>query len=191
MEKNNVVIKSDEETTITKVPSNGPVAITDNAGASSAVAEKKSSKKVEVDSDILTKVMDELAALRKQVGEVESTSSQDQIRKIEALRATGKLVKSVKLRSYLLDGEPLLVLGWKTVRDDVWVADGKLHENQIIGLYLENAKEKETPLAEFTRNSKYVAYEVIKEGKLNNGETEFTVLLGDGKELTINSKFVN
>lgn len=176
---NNVVIKTDEETVIKK----------EEPKVIPKVEEKK--KKVEVDADVLSKIMEEMSDLRKQVNQVESTSSQDQVRKLEALRATGKLVKSVKIRSYLRDGIEIMVLGWKTVRDDVWVADGKLHENQIIGVFFADGKEKETPLAEFTRNTKYYSYEVIKEGRLNNGEVEFTVILNDGKEVTINSKFVN
>ena len=148
---------------------------------------KSKTTKVEVDVDVLKNLLDKVAVLEEKTNQIEQTSSQDQIRKIEALRAQGKLVKSVKVRRF--DGG--LVLGWKTLRDNVWVADGKLHEEQDIEVYMDDGTKKETTLLRFGRTVQYESYEVLKEARTGAGEIEFTLMLPDGRELVVNSKYVN
>lgn len=148
---------------------------------------KEGEDKVEVSATVLKDLLDKIATLEQRTKEFEQTAPEDQIRKLDALRATGKLIKSVKVRR--LDGE--LVIGWKIVKDEVWVADGKLHELQELEIYFQNGKKKNMPLLQFSRNVLYESYEVIKEAKTQTGELEFTFMLSDGKEVTINSKYVN
>ncbi len=145
------------------------------------------SKKIEVDEDVLNKILSELSELKEKTNDFEKTASQDQIRKIEALRASGKLVKAVKIRRFADE----LVIGWKVTRDRVWVADKQLHEEQDVLVYLNNGTEVQTSLREFTRGAEYEAYEVIGETKTFNGEMEFTVMIEGGNKLIINSKYVN
>lgn len=166
-------------------PQSNPV-ISQDAGETKAES-KKEKNTVEVDASVLETLLQKVADLEKGQKELESTSSQDQIRKIEALRASGKLVKAVKIRRF----ENKLVTGWKMVKDEVWVADGKLHEEQIFKVFFEDGKDKEVGQIQFTRGCLYESFEVIKEGKTNSGEVEFTVILPDGKELVINNKYVN
>ena len=150
------------------------------------VKENKSNK-VEVDVDVLQGLIKQVADLEKKTNQIEQTASQDQIRKIEAMRASGKLVKAVKIRRY----NNKLVLGWRVIRDEVWLADGKLHEKQDIEVFLDDGTSAETSLLQFTRACLYETYEVIKESKTATGDLEFVIMLNGGKELTINTKYVN
>ena len=91
----------------------------------------KSEKKVEISEVVLNKILTDMADMKKQIGEHEQTASQDQVRKIEALRATGKLVKSVKLNYY----EGKAVISWRSTHDDVFVDNaGKEHSVQTTEL---------------------------------------------------------
>jgi hypothetical protein len=156
-------------------------------GTSTPAKAESPKKKVEVDADLLESLIKDIAELKGKQNEFEQTAPQDQLRKIEALRASGKLVKSVKVRRF----EGVLVLGWKVVEDRVWVADGKLNEIQNIEVYAEDGKVLQTSLLQFGRSCLYEPYEVIKESKTADGSIEFVIILSDGKELTINSKYVN
>lgn len=142
---------------------------------------------VEVSKDVLDSILREISELKTKTEQYEQTASQDQIRKIEAMRASGKLVKSVKLRRF----EGKLVLGTKLIRDEVWVADGKLHENQVYEIYFDDGSTNSMSLIQFERGCTYESYEVIKESKTATGDLEFTVMLRDGREMVVNSKFVN
>jgi hypothetical protein len=109
-------------------------------GTSTPAKAESPKKKVEVDADLLESLIKDIAELKGKQNEFEQTAPQDQLRKIEALRASGKLVKSVKVRRF----EGVLVLGWKVVEDRVWVADGKLNEIQNIEVYAEDGKVLQT-----------------------------------------------
>lgn len=143
--------------------------------------------KIEVDKDIFDRILTEIADLKQKTSEYEKTASQDQIRKIEALRASGHLVKSVKLRHF--NGK--LVVGWKMTKDNVWVADGRLHEVQEMDVFYDDGSKESTTLLQFTRGTSYKTYEVLKEAKTSIGEVEYTVDAGGGKELVVLNKFVN
>lgn len=167
------------------IPSVPPV-VTQTEKAPEAVKNDKK-KMIEVEASVIEQILAELSELKSKTSDYEKTASQDQIRKIEALRASGKLVKSVKIRRFADE----LVIGWKVTRDRVWVADRQLHEEQDVIVYLNNETEVESTLREFTRGTEYEAYEVIGETKTFNGDMEFTVMIEGGKKLIINSKFVN
>lgn len=160
----------------------------DIQAASPAEKEAPKSTKVEVEADVLNRLLEWVQDLETKMSEYEKTASQDQIRKIEALRAQGKLVKSVRVHKH----ENQHVLGWKITRDDVWVdSNGKLNEFQEVELFLEDGKTAKMSLLQFTRSTQSQSYEVIKEAKTALGDIEFTVDVGGGKELTILGKFVN
>ncbi len=144
-------------------------------------------KMVEVDAEVLKGILERLNTVEQRAGEFEQTASQDQIRKIEGLRAQGKLVKSVKIRRY--NGK--LILGWATTEDSVWVADGKLHEVQKLDLFFEDATKENVTLKQFTSGASYEPYEVLKESKTMTGEIEYTLILPGGKNIIIMEKYVN
>lgn len=145
------------------------------------------SNKVEVDASVLQNILAELNDLKTKQGQLEQTASQDQIRKIEQMRASGKLVKAVKIRR--IDGK--IVLAWKMVTDDVYYADGKVYEKQEYEVTFEGGEKKVVDIREFTRKGQYESYEVIKEAKLANGTIEYTLQMADGKELVILETYVN
>ena len=129
-----------------------------------------------------------IADLEKSIGEVESTASQDQIMKIERLRASGKLVKAVRLNFF----DELLVISWKPTIDDVYIDNtGKEISVQKTQLTFLDGTQREVPQIDFTRKKLQRQYEVIEEGKDQNGNINFKVLMEGGKEVTINSIFVN
>lgn len=147
----------------------------------------KKSDKVEIDKTVLDNILSKLSELEGKTKEFESTASQDQIRKIEALRASGKLVKSVKVRRF--NGK--LVLAWKMTKDQVWVADGKLHEVQEMDVHYDDGEVESTTLLQFTRGVTYESYEVIEEAKTADGYTKYVVDAGGGKRLEVKSNFIN
>lgn len=155
--------------------------------ATTTISESPKEQKVEVSREFLDTILRELKDVKEAQAQYEQTATQDQIRKIEALRASGKLVKSVKLRRF----ENKLVIGWKIIEDKVWVQDGKLNEVQTVKIFFDDMSNVDTTLLNFTRGTLYEPYEVIRESRLGNGDTEFTVMLDGGKEVVINSKYVN
>ncbi len=144
-------------------------------------------KMIEVDANVLQNLLDRLADVENKTGEFEKTASQDQIRKIEALRAQGKLVKSVKVRRY--NGK--FVLAWAVTEDNVWVADGKVYEVQKLDLFFDDNSKENITLAQFTRGALYESYEVLKEARTADGNIEYTLILPGGKNLVIMEKYVN
>lgn len=151
------------------------------------VVASKKDKMVEISETVLTKLLNDVADMKKQVGEIESTSSQDQVRKIEALRATGKLVKSVKLNYF----EGKAVIEWRSTHDDVFVDNtGKEHVLQNTEITFVDGTTKELSQIEFARRKTAQVYEVIAETK-KDGRLFFTLLLDGGEELLIDSNYIN
>lgn len=145
------------------------------------------SKKVEVDADVLKGILDRLKEVESKTSEFEQTASQDQIRKIESLRAQGKLIKAVKVRRF----EGKLVVGWRTTEDKVWFADGKLNEIQMRDIFFEDGSKVNTSEVQFSRGCTYESYEVLKEAQTATGAIEYTLLLPDGKQMVILHTYVN
>lgn len=112
--------------------------------------------------------------------------------KIEELRRAGKLVKSVKVRQ--VNGR--FVRAWKTVKDEVYKdQEGKLIENQIVGLYLMEEEGDDTyiemNLRQWAVVPAYIPCEITRESRESNGELYFTVRTNDGLEFQIGSTYVN
>lgn len=148
---------------------------------------KSPKKKVEIDADVLDSILKDLANLKEGQQQIEQTASQDQIRKIEALRASGKLVKAVKIRHF--DNKPML--GWKMTKNNVWVANGKLNEEQEYEVFFEDGSSVLMDITNFTRNAVYKSFEVLSEARTSAGDLMYTVAMEGGKQLVINSKYVN
>lgn len=166
---------------------NAPVVNPANASPSPS-GNAKEEETVTVSKAQFEQLLADMASMKKAQTELEGTASQDQIRKLDALRASGRLVKAVKIRKF--NGK--LVIGWQVIVDEVYMSpEGKLIEDQKLKLFFEDATTFDTSLIQFSRISLYESYEVVKESKNAMGEMLFTVQLADGKELEINSKFVN
>ena len=123
----------------------------------------------------------------------EKTAPQDQIARIEALRRSGKLVKSVKIR-YILDREADVkkaVVAWKMVKDEVWFEGSVLKENQVVKVWFDDKSTKEMNQRDFVRFVEYMPYDVISETKDENGNMFYTIRNKEGQELVIGSQYVN
>lgn len=112
--------------------------------------------------------------------------------RIEELRRSGKLVKSVKVRQ--VNGK--FVRAWKTVKDEVYKdQDGKLIENQIVGLYLMEEEGDDTyiemPLRQWAVVAAYISCDIMRESRESNGDLYFTVVTREGQEFQIGATYVN
>ena len=153
-------------------------------------------KTVAVPESVLKDILDRMENQQKQIAdlkdaqkEYEQTASQDQILKIEKLRASGKLVKSVRLNYY----DNNLITEWKSTADDVYIETGTGKEISVqkTKLTYADGKTVEIPQIDFARRKMQRQYEVIKEGKNREGDMLYTVMTEGGKEVEINGRFVN
>jgi len=153
-------------------------------------------KKVEIPETVLKDILDRLDNLKEEnerikesQSQYEQTASQDQIAKIEKLRASGKLVKAIRLNFY----DNNLVTGWQSIADDVYIetGTGKEISLQKTRLTYADGKTAEMPQLEFARRKMQRQYEVIKEGKDRDGNMLYTVMTEGGKEVEIDGRFVN
>ena len=159
------------------------------------VDETPRAKTVEVPETVLKDILDRMENYQLQISELkeaqkeyEQTASQDQILKIEKMRASGKLVKSVRLNYY----DNNLVVGWKSTADDVYIdTTGKEIAVQKTKLKFSDGKEVERPQIDFMRRKMQRQYEVIKEGKDREGMMLYTVMTEGGKEVEVDGRFVN
>lgn len=142
---------------------------------------------VEVPKTAFDEMMARLAALEKAQKEVEAAQDQKTASKIEQMRKDGKLVKDVKVRRL----ENSLVIGWRTVSDDVYFADGKLIEKQEVEVWLDGGAKKILTMRQWATLPVYEKMEVKKESRDENGEIVYGLLGSDGKEVEINVKYIN
>lgn len=175
-----------------------PIVLQQNSTGGNGPAPKvnKEEETVAVPRDFLESIKEtleknriEIAELRKGQGELEKTASPDQIRKIEALRASGKLVKSVKIS--VIDGK--LVETWQSTADEVYIdhALGKEVSRQMTKITFFDGKSTEYSQIDFARRKSLKEFEVIEEAKNREGELILTVMADDGKEIKINSRYIN
>lgn len=147
----------------------------------------KKDEEVTLSKAAFDEMMLRIAGLEKSQKEIESVQDQKQQDKIERMRREGKLVKDVKVRKV----ENQIVIGWKTLMDEVYFADGKLIENQKVEIWLEDGKKLELTQRQWASLPVYQKMEVKKESRDENGEISYTLLGSDGKELEISTKYIN
>lgn len=150
----------------------------------------KKGKTIEVDSETLQTVLDRVAKLEQDNQILREASDQKRLSRVEEMRLQGKLVKTVKLNT--IDGQ--IIVGWKTVKDDVYFdAEGRLHETQVYDIYFfdKTIEPKQVDIRGFNRLITKVDAEVLEEGKDRDGNTNFTVMTKDGREIKLDAKFVN
>lgn len=96
--------------------------------------------------------------------------------------------KYINLRS--IDGK--IILSWSDMNTNIVEknANGAWYEDQSTTITFEDGTKTELTYAIFSRRYAQVSAKVIEE-TLKNGELLFGVVLEDGREIKINSKFVN
>lgn len=152
--------------------------------------EPKKKGTIEIDEDVLSKLLRRVDKLEDDNKILREVADKNRLGRVEELRAQGKLVKSVNLNTY----EGKVIIGWKKIKDDVYQdQQGRLHEDQIVGLIFEGEKGvgKEMDIRSFSRLLVKIPCEVIEEGKDKEGNINFTVQTKDGRTIKIDSKFVN
>jgi len=144
---------------------------------------------VTISKDVLDNILNKLTDLEAGQKEFEQTASKDQMQKIEKLRASGKLVKKVKIAKY----QGRQVKSWKTTIDEVHIdpSTGKEISKQEMKLTFFEGKEVTLKQLDFARLKTLESFEVIKQAKTADGEVELTVLGDTGEEIVINKKYVN
>jgi len=153
----------------------------------------KSKKTVEVDAEVLQKLVDTVENQKQDIEDLKQAADVGRLNRIQAARNQGKLVKKAKVSTW----QGKIVIGWSKVKDDVYFDEaGKLHEDQQIKLFLLGAgdKKEETeamPYRNFARVTQKIEGEVIRESKDQEGRVEFTIMLSDGREVTLPIVFAN
>lgn len=158
-------------------------------------ASRAAAKKDEGDDELVSVPKKTLDAVLKRLDTLEddnkllkSVADKGRMARVEALRAQGKLVKSVRIGKM---GERF-VIGWKLIKDDVhFDNEGKLVEDQIIKVFFEDKSELEMNVRNFANSMERIEGEVTMEGKDRDGNIMLTVLLPDGKEISISQNFIN
>lgn len=136
----------------------------------------------------LEKLLDRVEKLEKDNEILKEVQDKSKLQRVSELRAAGKLVKNVNLN--VLMGK--IIVGWRKVKDDVYLDEqNRIHEEQVIEVIFEDKSKKELDYRSFSRLNSKLKGEVIAEKKDRDGNTNFTVLLPDGKEIDIDIKFVN
>ena len=175
----------DEGTDVSGKPNGEPL-----VSVSAEPAKPKKGKTIEVDAETLQTVLDRVSKLEQDNQILREAADQKRLGRVEELRLQGKLVKTVKLNT--IDGQ--IIVGWKTVKDDVYFdAEGRLHETQIYEIYFfdKTVEPKQVDIRGFNRLITKVDAEVLEESKDRDGNTNFTVMTKDGREIKLDSKFVN
>lgn len=155
-------------------------------------------KKVEVDADVLERLVGGYESLQQKVKDLEGAADIGRLARIQALRAEGKLVKNAKLSLY----EGAVVLGWVTVKDDVYTDErGVIHEDQQIALYIDDGKDehgkqktKKTDAISYRTFARVVTKiegEVVREIKDSDGRMVYGIRLEDGREYDLPITFIN
>ena len=155
------------------------------------VAQEKESgnRKVEVDAEVLEKLLNRVEKVEEDNKVLREAADQGRLSRIEQLRAAGKLVKSAKVN--FLNNKA--VVGWHKVKDDVYFdQEGRLHETQVVRVFYEgDDKGEELDYRFFARNMHKVEGEVISESKDKDGNINYTIQLDDGREFTLDVRFIN
>ena len=163
------------------------------AGAGSATTTDKKEKgknTVEVEKDVLERILKTIESQGEKIKILTEVADKNRLTRVEELRSQGKLVKKVFLNTF--DGK--IIIGWKKIKDDVYTdQEGRLHEDQVVGLIFHKEKEvgKEMDIRSFSRLIVKVPVEVVEEGKDKEGNINFTVQTEDGQEIKIDSRFIN
>jgi len=155
-------------------------------------------RKVEIDPDVLERLLARVEGLEGRTEDLTAAADVGRLARIQALRAQGKLVKNANLSVY----RGKIVLGWKTVKDDVWVdKNGVIHEDQRIELYLDGGldaagkqlieKSDEISISESTRLLTKEEGEVVSERKDEDGQLFYTIQMKTGRRYEVSVVFLN
>ena len=185
---NNGPLDQDQNTTVTQ--STQPAQNEPNQNVGPEKKSKNGKKMIEVEEDALKSILAKQEKMENEISILRQASDKTRLSRVEELRSQGKLIKKVKLNVY--DGK--VIIGWRKIKDDVYMDhEGRLHEDQIIGIIYEGEKDicKELDLRAFTRLVTKIDVEVLEESKDRDGNTNLLVQTSDGREIKIDINFIN
>lgn len=152
-----------------------------------ARADESEEEMVQVPKKTLETILKRVDALEDDNKVLKQVADKGRMARVEALRAQGKLVKSVRVGQ--LHGK--FVVGWKLIEDDVHFEGDKLIEKQTIRVFFEDKSNEDIGVRAFANETGNIEGEVISESKDRDGNISLLVQLPDGKELTIGQNFIN
>ena len=157
------------------------------------VVKKPKNKTVEVDQEVLRKLVDTVETQKQDIEDLKSSADLGRLSRIQQARESGKIIKTAKLSVF----NNKIVVGWIKESDDVWFDEqGRLNEDQKVCLFLDNGEEepvKTKPMSyrEFSRITTKIEGEVIGESKNKEGQVFFKIQLEDGREFELPIQFIN
>ena len=150
-------------------------------------AENPVDAKANISQVALEELMKRLTSLEEDGRIRAQLDDRNTVNKIEDLRRQGKLVKSVKIN--MVEGKE--VIGYRMSQNEVYVSDGKLIENQSMKVYFLDDSVKEYTLKMWNTLPTFQDHEVISETKNEDGDLILGVRNTEGKEFSINVRYVN
>jgi len=149
---------------------------------------KERTETVAVPRNTLEKLLGRVEKLEKDNEVLKEVADKNKLAQVERQRSGGKLVKTVTVSQV----NSQLVLGWSKVKDDVYFDEqGRLHEEQVVNIHFEGGDTREMDYRAFSRLRTPVKAEVVGESRDNEGHSNLKLQFADGKELEIDSKYVN
>lgn len=108
----------------------------------------------------------------------------------------GSLIRVARLNTWKDEEEDKIILGWKMIKDDVRLINGVLHEEQIVRLFLDEGEgekihESDVSYRDFGLNMGKLAAEIIEKAENAQGLQFFVLRLPSGREIRVDTRFVN
>ena len=158
------------------------------------IEDKSKMKTVVIEKDVLDKILNKIESQDKEIEILKKISDKNRLERYEK-ENEGEIIRRAKVG--LWDNK--IIIGWKKGIDDVGFIhmDGRsvLVEKQTIVLILDDGGktlEKEVNYLEFSKNINRLEGDIINEKRnLKTGVETKTLQFDDGKEVTIDVKFLN
>jgi len=163
--------------------------------------EKEKKETVEVDKSTLAEILSRLdnfekksEADDKKLAKLLAVVDKGRLQNYESQYEKGDLVHTASISTW--NGN--IVLGWKTIKNEVGFENGIMRENQTIRVFLLNQedpkkeKHEDLQLLDFSRHVEKREGEIIKDStEAKTGRRTVTIKLKDGMELDYDIAFIN
>lgn len=158
-------------------------------------------KTVEVDASTLTEILRKLEDFEAQkqkddktISKLLAVADKGRLANYEAQHEQASLIRTARISMW----EGSIILGWKTIKNEVGFQDGVLRESQTVRLFLLNSKDPkvekhvDVDLLNFNRQVQKQDGEIVKDNtESKSGKRTLTVKLADGMEIDFDVAFVN
>lgn len=151
------------------------------------ITKPNASGKIEVDIEFLNRLQAQVEEFKKVSEKLMAVADKNRLATYDARHST-EVLKTAKMSFY----EGKAVVGWRTVKDEVYV-DGRsvYHETQIIELIFNDGTRAEMNLLDRARRVEKKTGEIIKRWKDAEDHEIITLQLSDGQQFTLDANFLN